>query len=97
MYSIVKSLRIRGKRKSDREIQSEPGIAGDLTLALCGTVYELKLCRRDDSLKAPVIPELLDAKLIAMHGDKMLFRGLERGPEGAEWAQEWSVRIRLGA
>lgn len=96
MYSIVKRLRNRGLRKHDREIQSDQGTAGDLTLAMCGTGPELKLSSDDGSRQEPIIPVLGDAKLITMHGDKMLFKGIERGEGGAEYVQEWSVRIETG-
>jgi hypothetical protein len=93
MYSIVKRLRHRGIRKNDREIQCDPGTAGDMTLALCSGSFELKLAADDGSRQEPIIPVLLDARLITMHGAKMLFRGAERGPDGAECTQEWSVLV----
>lgn len=96
MYSIVKRLRERGKRKYDRDIQADPGRAGTLTLALCGAGAELKLSNDDGSRQESIIPVLTDAKLVTMHGDKMLFRGTERGADGAEYVQEWSVLIPHG-
>ena len=97
MYSIVKRLRNRGIRKHDREIQSDQGAAGDLTLAMCGGGPELKLSRDDGSRQEPIIPVLIDAKLVTMHSDKMLFRGVERGEGGAEYVQEWSVMVPNGS
>lgn len=94
MYSIVKRLRIRGLRKHDRDIQSDQGAGGDLTLAMCGGGAELKLSSDDGSRQEPIIPVLVDAKLVTMHGDKMLFRGTERGEGGAEYVQEWSVMVQ---
>ena len=38
-------------------------------------------------------PVLLDAKLVTMPADKMLFMGIERGDGGAEFVQEWSVLV----
>jgi hypothetical protein len=93
MYSIVKQLRHRGIRKNDREIQSAQGTAGDMTLALCAGGCELKLSTDDGSRQEPIIPILAEARLITMHGNKMLFRGIERGPDGAEHIQEWSVLV----
>jgi len=93
MYSIVKRLRERGKRKHDRDIQGDPGRAGDLTLALCGNGAELKLADDDGSRQEPVIPVLRDARLVAMHSDKMLFKGVEQAPDGTEYVQEWSVMV----
>lgn len=93
MYSIVKRLRTRGVRKHDREIQSDQGTAGELTLSMCGGGPEARLSRHDDSRQEPIIPVLIDAKLVTMHSDKMLFRGIERGEGGAEYVQEWSVMV----
>ncbi|KQQ86439.1 hypothetical protein [Massilia sp. Leaf139] len=95
MYSIVKRLRSRGARKHDREIQSDPGTPGDLTLTICGGAPEAKLARHDDSRQEPIIPVLNNAQLVTMHGDKMLFKGYERGEGGAEHVQEWSVLVTL--
>jgi hypothetical protein len=97
MYSIVKRLRTRGLRKHDREIQSDQGTEGDLTLAMCGAGPELKLSRDDGSRQEPIIPVLIDAKLITMHGDKMLFKGIEREEGGAEYVQEWSVMVKMSS
>jgi hypothetical protein len=93
MHSIVKRLRNRGVRKHDREIQTDPGTAGDMTLALCSGGCELKLAADDGSRQEPIIPVLYEARVVTMHGTKMLFRGIERGPDGAEYAQEWSVLV----
>jgi len=95
MYCKVKLLRTRGARKHDREISSDTPIEGDMTLAMCAGIYELKLAASDDSQMKPLIPILYDARLVTMHGDKMLFRGLERaGAEpDAQFLQEWSVMV----
>jgi hypothetical protein len=87
MYSIVKRLRQRGLRKHINDVQSDPGSTGDVTLVLCGDGAQLKLS----------FPMLLDAKLVTMHTDKMLFKGIERGEGGAEYVQEWPVRILAGS
>jgi hypothetical protein len=61
---------------------------------MCAGGCEAKLSGDDGSRQEPIIPILYDARLVTMHGDKMLFRGLERSAEGTEWAQEWSVLVR---
>lgn len=93
MYSKIKRLRKRGVRLHDRDIQSLKADEGDVTLVYCSGAPELKLSAWDDSTAKPVIPVLYDAKLVTMHGNKMLFKGLERDANGAEHAQEWSVLI----
>lgn len=93
MYAKVKLLRQRGLRKHDREIQSDSGTDGDMTLAMCSGGCELKLSGDDGSRLEPILPILYDARLVTMHGSKMLFRGIERGSDGAECVQEWSVLV----
>ena len=36
---------------------------------------------------------LIDARLVSMHDDKVLFRGVEQGADGAQFVQERSVKI----
>ena len=54
-----------------------------------------KLSSDDGSRQEPIIPILFDARLVTMHSDKMLFRGIERGEGGAEYVQEWSVMVTV--
>lgn len=93
MYSIVKQPRTRRQRKHEREILLAPPTEGDLTTFYCSGMPELKLSAHNDQQTQPLIPPLLDAKLTTMHGNKMLFKGIERGSDGAEYVQEWSVQI----
>lgn len=95
MYSTIKRLRDRGKRKHSRDIQADSGAGGVLTLANVGGIYELQLTDRNDSTMQPMIPTLYDAKLTTLGASRMLFRGYERGSDGAEWAQEWAVQITV--
>jgi len=97
MYSIVKRLRQRGLRKHANDILSDQGTIGDLTLAMCSGGAQLKLSSDDGSRQEPIIPLLLNAELVTMHSDKMLFHGHERGEGGAEYVQEWSVRVLAGS
>jgi len=95
MLCKVKILRVRGARRSSHEIASDIGIDGDLTLASCGGTFELKLAAADDSQQKAIIPIMYDARLVTMHGNGMLFRGLERtgAPDSAQYLQEWSVMV----
>jgi hypothetical protein len=43
MYPTVKMLRAHGRRKSDREIQTDSGTTGDMVLAMVKGACELKL------------------------------------------------------
>jgi hypothetical protein len=97
MYATITCLRERGKRRNDHQIDSDPGTAGDLILAMVGGVYELKLADIDDSQQQkPIIPSLYDARLVSMHGNGMLFRGYERGSDGAGYVQEWRAVMLNG-
>jgi hypothetical protein len=93
MHYTVKILRHRGARRSEREIMADAGTDGQLAGAHIGSTFELKLFGGDGSRQEAVIPVLLEARLISMHGDKMMFRGVEQGADGAQFVQEWSVKV----
>lgn len=92
MQYTVKILRHRGARRSEREIMAEPGTDGQLIGVHIGPSFELKLFAGDGSRQKPVIPVLIDATLISMHGDKKLFRGVEE-TGSTQFVQEWSVKV----
>lgn len=56
-------------------------------------LFHVKLSAPDDSQQKQIIPVLHDARLVTMHGNKMLSRGLERAENGTEYAQELSVMV----
>lgn len=94
MLVTVKILRSRGIRKAERDILSGPGHVGDLTMTACGPSYDLKLADPADAQMKPLIPLLNYAQVVTIHGAKMLFRGIERAADGAEYVQEWSVLVK---
>lgn len=99
MYSKVKRLRRGGARRSDRDIQSDPGTVGHVSMATVGINREIKLhAAGDDSQRLPVIPLLLNPVITAMVGNRQLFSGVERqgdqaDPHAALFVQEWAVEI----
>ena len=93
MYSIVKRLRERGRRLHNREISAQAGIRGELVVAICGHCPEAKIYEPTDQQRRPIIPELHNVQLLTMTATGMLLYGTERGPDGAEYVQEWSVRV----
>ncbi|MCY0910821.1 hypothetical protein [Massilia antarctica] len=101
MYSKVKILRVRGTRRSDREIYADPGVVGHLAMCQVASWLEIKLfAPGTDARPEPIIPVLFDPVLVAMHGNKMLFRGLERQGDqrdanSATVMQEWSVQVMV--
>lgn len=93
MYSIVKRLRERGRRLHNREISAQAGIRGELVVAICGHCAEAKIYEPTDQQRRPLIPELHNVQLLTMTGTGMLLYGTERGSDGADYVQEWSVRV----
>jgi hypothetical protein len=96
MYATITRLRERGKRRSDHDIQSDQGTTGDLTLASVSGVIQLNLAARNDQQMKPIVPILYQAELITMHGNSMLFRGYEKGADGAGYVQEWRAVVLAG-
>lgn len=95
MYGKVKRLRDRGRRLSNREINQMPAVEGALTLAAVRSTYVLQVRRHDSQVGPGLLPELYEARLVAMHTGGMLFRGEERpqGDDGPAFVQEWSVMV----
>lgn len=91
----VKPLRNRGARLSDQQILSMQPVEGVIRLYGLGTTLQITVSAHDDQQFKPLIPDLYDARMVTMHGNGMLFFGLERtdDPAAAQYAQEWSVRI----
>lgn len=93
MYSKVKRLRERGERKSDHAIAADPGLVGHVTVVLVENVPVIKIyAAGDDGTQKPAWPEMHRALCVTMHGDKMLWRGLEM-VTGQPVPQEWSMQI----
>lgn len=99
MYSKVKRLRERGARRSDQDIQSDPGVVGHLTSLTAEGMRQLKVhSAGDDSQRTPVIPILFDPVFKSINGNRMLFAGLERQGDQANPAaplhlQEWAIEV----
>jgi hypothetical protein len=95
MYGKVKRLRERGRRMSNREIGQAPHVEGELTLAMLRSTYVLEVRPRNSQVGPGLLPELYEARLVAMHTGGMLFRGEERpqGDDGPAYVQEWSVMV----
>lgn len=102
MYSKVKLLRQYGARRTDREIASDEGSIGHLAMAGHGASYQLLLyAQGDDSHQVPMVPVLFDAKMISMHGARMMFRGFERAgdqvdPNGVSYHSRMGRRSHGG-
>lgn len=96
MRGKVKRLRVHGRRLSNIEISRAEPVEGELRLdgQQWTMEYVLALRRPNDNASAPLM-QLFAAQLVTMHGDGMLFRGIERpqGDDGPAYVQEWSVMI----
>lgn len=95
MLVQVKALRQRGSRLTDHQIAALIPIEGALRVyGLSGSI-QVSVSAPDDQQGKPLIPDLYDARMVTLHGNGMLFFGLERtgDPAAAQYAQEWSVRI----
>jgi hypothetical protein len=90
----VKPLRQRGSRLSDQQIASLAPVEGVITIYGLGTTIQLSLYN-GTAKQEPLIPDLYDARLVSMHGNKMLFAGIERtaDKDAAQYFQEWAVVI----
>jgi hypothetical protein len=93
MKAHVKVLRSGGERISARDIQSDSGTRGDMTMVMIAGRTELKLADPNDSQLKPLIPVLYHARLVTMHGNRMLYQGLTAPRDDGGQAQEWSVEV----
>ena len=99
MRVIVKRLYNRGVRRSDREIQNDPGQVGVMTCATVETRRRMKVhAIGDDSQMRPILPELFDPAILAVGNSKMLLRGVayanpDDAPGAPKYEQEWSLRV----
>lgn len=95
MYGKVKRLRERGTRLSDRDIASSAHVEGEVTLASLGPVLVAQVRDPNSQVGTGLLPQLYEARLTTMHGNKMLFKGEDRpqGDTGPAYVQEWAVVI----
>jgi hypothetical protein len=96
-------LRACGKRKPDREISSDQGIVGHISIFRQGNeVVAAVYATGGTGQPSALLPLLYRAKLVTMQGDGMLLQGWER-PVGCDQAdtdqnkQEWSVKLLTDA
>lgn len=95
MYGKVKRLRAAGKRLSDHDIARAQYVEGEVTLTGLGGTLVLTVKDRNSQVGESLFPQLFEARLITMHGTKMLFKGEERpqGDAGPAYVQEWAVVV----
>lgn len=103
MYSYFKRLRSAGKRNADRDIASDAGVVGHISIFRQGQeVVAAAYATGGTGQPGTILPLLYRAKLVTMQGNGMLIQGWER-PLGCEQAgtdqnkQEWSVKLLADA
>jgi hypothetical protein len=93
MKATVKVLRRAGTTKAERDIMADPGRQGELRLSMVAGVAQLNLSDPNDQQFKPLLSVLYHARLVAMHGNRMLFQGLTALREEGGLPQEWSVEV----
>ena len=95
MHGKVKKLRSRGARLSDQDIARSEFVEGDVKLSGLNDTMVLTVSDPNSTVGASLFPQLFEARLITMHGNKMLFKGEERlqGDTGPAFVQEWAVVV----
>lgn len=79
MYSKIKLLRRNGEGTPDREISSDPGLMGRLSMCVIANYTVLKVFAPGGTgARAPIVHELFRAHSTIIEGGRMLFRGFER-------------------
>lgn len=79
MYSHFKRLRSFGKRKADRDISSDPGLLGHISIFRQGNeVVATAFATGGTGQPGAILPLLYRAKLVTMQGNGMLIQGWER-------------------
>jgi hypothetical protein len=91
MDATIKRLREQGRRKPMNAVNTDPGLRGVLALVARAGKCELRLVGFDP---APAV--LFEARLMMLHGDVMLFSGIEYAQDGTAHEQEWSARVQPG-
>ena len=101
-FSVVRT-RAWGRKLSERELQQQPPVVGELECFMLDdphlrrTVRVAKLTQTADATRPELVPSLYDAQVIALGAMGATISGIERvpSPRGGlvEFAQSWWVRF----
>ena len=99
MHFAVRLLRHQGRVIPWRTIANQPPKVGDLRIEECRDeelrryVRTAKLLPSDSGgIEAPLLPELLDVRIVSMSPLAFTLTGFER-IDGVEYAQSWLVAV----
>lgn len=99
MYSKITQLRVRGARRSDRDVSNDPGVFGMVELVHVGGYLRMSVREHGNHLAEGVLlPALWDPKCCGWHGDGMAWQGYQQFqlPERKGqpvYFQEWRIEI----
>jgi len=82
-----------GKRRSDRDLGTDEGVVGLLTMNSVSSYRVASICEYGDSRMAPILPELYDPVVTGIQGGKLLLRGYQIGVSNdvGSYLQEWVI------
>lgn len=96
MLTLVKRLRVEGRRRRPREISTDPGALGELRQhggrAANGSEYSVLRLTSGGGKLLDIIPPLYEPTLLGANSEHLSLRGFERVGEGAAAftvLQEW--------
>jgi hypothetical protein len=97
MLTLVKRLRIEGRRRRQRDINADPGALGELRqhkarAAASGSEYTVLQLTSGGAKLLDIIPPLYEPTLLGVNSDHFSLRGFERLGQGADAftvIQEW--------
>lgn len=101
-FSVVRT-RVSGRKLSERELQSQPPVVGELDCYMFDDPYlhrpvrVAKLTLTHDATRPELIPSLYDAQVITLGTMGATITGIERVPLArggfVEVAQSWWIRF----
>ena len=100
MLTLVKRLRIEGRRRTQREINTDPGALGELRqhkarTAATGSEYTVLRLTSGGAKLLDIIPPLFEPTLLGADSEHLSLRGFERlgiGDDPFTVLQEWQDR-----
>lgn len=99
MYSKITQFRQRGVRRSDRDINNDPGTFGAVMLVGSGLHTRMEVREWGNTgTEGVLLPALWDARCITWHAGMMLWQGFQHASRGDQlgspvYFQEWRIEV----